>query len=908
MADIPVRILLSAIGGAGVTSIIGQVASSLGKGGLNGVLLGVGAAAAGLAIGFGVQAVQAFSQYQQAMVQLQNTTNSSDADMKQYEATIQSLSNTTGKSQSDLASGMYQIISANFSGADATRILTTATQASIIANANQTQVTTGLVVTLNAFGLKASQVDTISNQMFKTLSLGRGQMGDLAGALQTGGALVAHYGVSVTDMDAILATLSTGGMKTFGTSMTGLTQLLNVMDGKTDLVTKRIHALGLPFDETKFKTMSVQQQIAYLNATLANNKGQEVSILGSKQAATALGILGTQSDLLKSNTLKLKDAQELATEKQQAWTKVQQTAAFQGQLFQTQIQNLMITLGANLLPIINNIIGWLGQFGGKVVTITGNIIDWINKSNIIPNALNTVHDAVNNVKNVVNGTITVVQNIVGWFQKWHTPILAVAGAITAFFLPAIIKAGVEAAISGGKIAGSFIANLAKTGAEAAVNGIKLTTSFIGSMIKAGVEAVVNGAKITAQFVASIIKTGIEGWQAAGKLAVMIGQFIASGVQAAIAGAKMAAQFVAQVVKAGISAVITAGQFVGSLIPAILSMIADAIVAAASAIPGLIAGLVGATVAAWGFTAALLANPITWIVLAVVGLIAVIILLWTHWSQVTKFLQSAWQAASSWLMNAFKAIGSFFSTIWQKIVDFFRQHIALIIAIVTGPLGALVVLIVTHWQQIEGFFSNLWRKVVSIFTAAKTWVGDAVQKLWAGIVSIVTTWPGKALQWGRDLVQNLINGIKSMVGNLGNAVQNIGGTIASFLHFSKPDVGPLATADQWMPDMMKTLQQGIISSTPQLKTTLQSSLNLVMRPVASTLLGHTSAIAPSSISASRSALGSGSSVVVHQPVYNINVSTMAGSPGEVRRMTNLIQQEMARQFRSTTPGYNSGLVF
>jgi len=905
VADIPVRLLLSAIGGASVTSIIGQVTSSLGKGGLSGVLLGVGAAAAGLAIGFGVQAVQAFSQYQQAMVQLQNTTNSSNVDMKQYEATIQSLSNTTGKSQTDLASGMYQIISANFSGADATRILTTATQASIIANANQTQVTTGLVVTLNAFGLKASQVDTISNQMFKTLSLGRGQMGDLAGALQTGGALVAHYGVSVTDMDAILATLSTGGMKTFGTSMTGLTQLLNVMDGKTDLITKRIHALGLPFDETKFKAMSVQQQIAYLNATLANNKGQEVSILGSKQAATALGILGTQSDLLKSNTLKLKDAQELATEKQQAWTRVQQTAAFQGQLFQTQIQNLMITLGANLLPIINNIIGWLGQFGGKVVTITGNVIDWINKSNIIPNALNAVHDAVNNVQHVVSGTINVVQNIVGWFQKWHTPILAVAGAITAFFLPAIIKAGVEAAISGGKIAGSFIANLAKTGAEAVVNGIKLTTSFIGSMIKAGVEAVVNGAKITAQFVASIIKAGIEGWQAAGKLAVMIGQFIASGVQAALAGAKMAAQFVAQVVKAGLSAIVTAGQFVGSLIPAILSMVADAIVAAATAIPGLITAFVGATVAAWGFTAALLANPITWIVLAIVGLIAVIILLATHWGQVVSFLKGAWHAFSTWFMNALHAVGSFFSSLWSHIVEFFRQHIALIIAIVTGPLGALVVLIVTHWRQITQFFQNLWKKVVDVFTNVKNDIGKAINNLWQSMVSIVTTWPGKALQWGANLIQGFIQGIKNALGNLGQTLGNVGGTIKNFLGFHSPTkMGPGQELDQWPQALIKSYGAGLVKALPQ----LQSSLNLVMRPVASTLSGQNSAVAPSSISASRSALGGGSIVVHHQPVYNINVSTMAGSPAEVRRMTNLIQQEMARQFRSTTPGYNSGLVF
>ena len=232
---------------------------------LSAVLAVVGAA---IALYIGVKAVQAATAYQTAMTQLQNTVNATDAQMKGYATTIRQVSDTTGVAQTKLAEGMYQIVSANFAGADASRILTTATKAATIAGADQTKVTTGLVVTLNAFGLKASQVDTVSNQMFKTLSLGRGQMGDLAGALQTGGALVHHYGVSVTDMDASLATLSSGGMKTFGTSMTGLTQLLNVMDGKTDLITTRMHALGISFDETKFKSMDYQHQVAYLNAAL----------------------------------------------------------------------------------------------------------------------------------------------------------------------------------------------------------------------------------------------------------------------------------------------------------------------------------------------------------------------------------------------------------------------------------------------------------------------------------------------------------------------------------------------------------------------------------------------------------------------------------------------------------------
>lgn len=410
-------------------------------------MLGVGIAAAGLAIGIGVKAVQAAAEYQSAMTQLQNTTGSSDAQMQQYTATIRSLSDTTGKSQVDLAKGMYQIVSANFAGADATRILTTATQAAIIAGADQTQVTTGLVVTLNAFHLQANQVDSVSNRMFKTLSLGRGQMNDLAGALQTGGALVAHYGVSVTDMDATLATLSTGGMKTFGTSMTGLTQLLNVMDGKTDLLTGRLHKLHINFDEGKFKAMDYQDQIAYLTAAFKGHEKQMVAVLGSKQAATALGILGTQSQLLTSNLHKLGDAHQLVQDKTTAWSRVQGDFNFQWDKFKTNMQNLLIDLGLKLLPYLTPVVK---QFSDWAVILQYRFVPWLSNA------------------------VTDITHFVYWLQQGSGPAQALKGLLE----------GIGLAIAAMKVAqvAKDIADMAKNAADFVVGaGKNLLSYFTGDL-------------------------------------------------------------------------------------------------------------------------------------------------------------------------------------------------------------------------------------------------------------------------------------------------------------------------------------------------------------------------------------------------------------------------------------------
>lgn len=63
-------------------------------------------------------------------------------------------------------------------------------------------------------------------------------------------------------------------------------------------------------------------------------------------------------------------------------------------------------------------------------------------------------------------------------------------------------------------------------------------------------------------------------------------------------------------------------------------------------------------------------------------------------------------------------------------------------------------------------------------------------------------------WGADMIQGLIDGIKSMIGKVADAASEVAAKIASYLHFSAPDVGPLAEYEKWMPDFMKGLAKGI----------------------------------------------------------------------------------------------------
>ena len=71
-------------------------------------------------------------------------------------------------------------------------------------------------------------------------------------------------------------------------------------------------------------------------------------------------------------------------------------------------------------------------------------------------------------------------------------------------------------------------------------------------------------------------------------------------------------------------------------------------------------------------------------------------------------------------------------------------------------------------------------------------------------------------WGSDLISGLISGILGMGGKLSDCVSWVAGIIKSFLHFSRPDEGPLRDYEAWMPDMIQGMADGIKSNAYRLQ--------------------------------------------------------------------------------------------
>lgn len=86
-------------------------------------------------------------------------------------------------------------------------------------------------------------------------------------------------------------------------------------------------------------------------------------------------------------------------------------------------------------------------------------------------------------------------------------------------------------------------------------------------------------------------------------------------------------------------------------------------------------------AIWSFTAALLANPITWIVIGIAALIAIIILMVTHWDTVKQvvgnvvgWIRDRWNDLMGWFSGVPAWFGKIFGGIGDAIAGAFKSAI------------------------------------------------------------------------------------------------------------------------------------------------------------------------------------------------------------------------------------------
>ena len=138
----------------------------------------------------------------------------------------------------------------------------------------------------------------------------------------------------------------------------------------------------------------------------------------------------------------------------------------------------------------------------------------------------------------------------------------------------------------------------------------------------------------------------------------------------------------------------------------------------------------ATAAQWAWNAAMTANPIGIVIIAIAALIGILYVLYTHFEEVQEFCASVWESPA-----------------------------AAVIAFITGPIGMLIYCvagIIANWETVKEWFSLLWENPSA---AIGQFVSFLQSKLGEGITWAQEKWEAlrEVLSHPIDAVVNFIRG-------------------------------------------------------------------------------------------------------------------------------------------------------
>lgn len=244
---------------------------------------------------------------------------------------------------------------------------------------------------------------------------------------------------------------------------------------------------------------------------------------------------------------------------------------------------------------------------------------------------------------------------------------------------------------------------------------------------------------------------------------------------------------------------------------------------------------------FGSTMSLLTGPVGLVVAAIAALIAIIAVLYNKnedfraktneiWSKIQEIISSATEKIGN-ILTAFSELALL---IWQKWGDDIsfcvESNLDFVMTLVDNALSAIEGIIKLFSSILSGDWEGAWNALVQIFRsigaiiiaavkntfnmtiagirAILKFLPETVQNGFDGAIVFLKSLPSKALEWGADFIDGLIDGIKSRVAGVVDAVKGLGEKISSYLHFSRPDTGPLRNYESWMPDFMDGLAKGV----------------------------------------------------------------------------------------------------
>lgn len=405
----------------------------------------------------GTAAVKEATDYSSALAKLSTIADTTQTPIDDLDSSIMALSDSTGMGAAEIAEASYQAISAGQSTKDAVGFVE---QANVLARAGFTSMTTAtdtLTTALNAYGLSADQVSSVSDKLITTQNLGKTTVDKLGASMGKVIPTAAMYGVNLDQLSAAYVTTTKNGIGT-AEATTYINGMLNEL-GKSGSTTSNIlkEKTGKSFSELMNEGYNLSDVLQIIQNEADSSGMSLADMFGSQEAAKAAATITQHTTDFTSAVKELGNSAGTA---QQAFDTLEASdPSIQFEKTKTAIQNCAISIGQILMPIVQQIAGKIQELVQKFRDLDPETQQQIVKIAAIAAAIGpllvvigTLISSVGHIITFSGRIVTLVGSITTWMGTASTFITgtmipAITGVVTAIGPFLLIAAAVIAVIT-----------------------------------------------------------------------------------------------------------------------------------------------------------------------------------------------------------------------------------------------------------------------------------------------------------------------------------------------------------------------------------------------------------------------------------------------------------------------------
>ena len=295
--------------GKGIEDLAGSVESATQPlADLTTSILAAETAAAALGAALVKASVDQAGQFEQSINEINTVLGLTPDQLGKFEDDILAYAQTSTQSIESINKAIYAAVSAGTSYENALSSLSTAEKLAVAGNADLEESITLLTATTNAYGPALSDAENAADIFFQTVQLGATTVPELNQSLGDVVPVAAALGVPLTEVGAVLATVTTNGINT-SEATTGLKAALSNIISPSKEAADAAAAMGVEFGASALESDGLVGLLNKLYEATGGNAEEMKKLFGSTEAyTTVMSLTNDGAAKLNENLGKLENS------------------------------------------------------------------------------------------------------------------------------------------------------------------------------------------------------------------------------------------------------------------------------------------------------------------------------------------------------------------------------------------------------------------------------------------------------------------------------------------------------------------------------------------------------------------------------------------------------------------------